>query len=380
MWNFVSMRKLSTRHLSTLATSVDHITIGKRYGVEHWLYPAYQAICEREEPLSDGEGELLGLKDMLRISRAGQALWFTPLRECETKRGGLLDAIFGARVLDVYNAPSEPTSPEHDVNHRTIQTASTPPQWSDDLQSRSPLMPMAILKHISDNQDSAVQVCEPLVNAPILDVVQQWLKSYLSILKDAESRSEQARERLEATRASLDTQRERVDGYGSPHKVRRYELTKAEADCNKASSALNQAHVSIIATIVPCFSPLQRSYPLPLAEWEQIITALSEIQAACDARQNLGSSALEAKSHARFRQSMSPYASSAIVGTGLARADGRASICTSARQRVLPDLACAPRRPAACLLSRSRSSIHPRSGFRKRRSRPHPPSLSSLVA
>jgi molecular chaperone GrpE (heat shock protein) len=94
-WNFPSMRSLAVRQLLSLTTPVDRVVLGRKYDVEHWLRPAYQAICEREEWLSEQEGERLGLRDVLKIGRARQLLRAPAVLREEEERRSLLDGVFG---------------------------------------------------------------------------------------------------------------------------------------------------------------------------------------------------------------------------------------------------------------------------------------------
>jgi hypothetical protein len=66
------MRSLAIDRLSTLTSPVDRVVLARTYGVDHWLLPAYQDICVREEWLSDEEGYRLGIDDVLKIGRARQ--------------------------------------------------------------------------------------------------------------------------------------------------------------------------------------------------------------------------------------------------------------------------------------------------------------------
>jgi hypothetical protein len=67
-FGFDSIRRLAIRNLFPLASPVDKIVFGHRYGISEWLLDAYVAVCTRLESITDEEGEALGIKDVVRIS------------------------------------------------------------------------------------------------------------------------------------------------------------------------------------------------------------------------------------------------------------------------------------------------------------------------
>jgi hypothetical protein len=89
------MRSLAVRQLSSLTTPVDRVVLGRKYKIGPWLRPAYQAICEREEWLSEQEGERLGLRDVLKIGHARQLLRAPAVLREEEERRALLGGVFG---------------------------------------------------------------------------------------------------------------------------------------------------------------------------------------------------------------------------------------------------------------------------------------------
>ena len=74
MWGFQSIRTLAIEHLSMIAGPVDKIVLGHAFDVSRWLPEAYLAICDRTEPLTIDEGERLGVKDVVRINAAREAM------------------------------------------------------------------------------------------------------------------------------------------------------------------------------------------------------------------------------------------------------------------------------------------------------------------
>jgi hypothetical protein len=49
---------------------VEKIILARRYGILHWLAPAYEALCQRTEPLDVMEAEKLGARTTALVARA----------------------------------------------------------------------------------------------------------------------------------------------------------------------------------------------------------------------------------------------------------------------------------------------------------------------
>jgi hypothetical protein len=69
-WGFESVRSLALRELLALASPVDKIVLGRKYGLECWLNPAFVAVCARAEPLSVAEAKRMDNEDVARINLA----------------------------------------------------------------------------------------------------------------------------------------------------------------------------------------------------------------------------------------------------------------------------------------------------------------------
>jgi hypothetical protein len=67
-FEFASTRRLAVRNLFPLASPIDRIVFGRRYDILEWLLDAYVAVVVRPEPITEGEGEVLGLRDVVHIS------------------------------------------------------------------------------------------------------------------------------------------------------------------------------------------------------------------------------------------------------------------------------------------------------------------------
>jgi hypothetical protein len=65
---------MAVTKLASLAGPVDRVVLAHAYDVGQWLPLAYQALCEREECLSDEDGLKLGIHDVLKIARLRVAM------------------------------------------------------------------------------------------------------------------------------------------------------------------------------------------------------------------------------------------------------------------------------------------------------------------
>ncbi|KZT08722.1 uncharacterized protein LAESUDRAFT_757437 [Laetiporus sulphureus 93-53] len=73
-WEFVVLRDLAIARLSQLASPVERILLARSYDVSQWIAPAYFELCKRDEPLTLGEGERLGMKDVILLSEIRQSI------------------------------------------------------------------------------------------------------------------------------------------------------------------------------------------------------------------------------------------------------------------------------------------------------------------
>lgn len=72
-WGFESIKQLAITNLSATLPGIERIALGRRYGIDHWLCAAYQAVCTREDPPSVKECSTLEVEDIMRISAIRQA-------------------------------------------------------------------------------------------------------------------------------------------------------------------------------------------------------------------------------------------------------------------------------------------------------------------
>ncbi|KZP33808.1 hypothetical protein FIBSPDRAFT_667194, partial [Athelia psychrophila] len=71
-WGFGSIRTLSIKHLAPIATDIDKIVLGRKYGIDQWLHEAFIAVCMREQSLTKEEGRKIKVDDIIEISAIRQ--------------------------------------------------------------------------------------------------------------------------------------------------------------------------------------------------------------------------------------------------------------------------------------------------------------------
>ncbi|KAF8643553.1 hypothetical protein AX16_008941 [Volvariella volvacea WC 439] len=125
--SFQSVRSLSISTLSIVATPIDKIILGRRYGITHWLDDAYCALCTRRTPLTREEGRRLGLDDVVSIMEARQILlWERPTLRIEEQRE-VVNKIIGLGSKPALTTP--PRTPSVSTDRDSIESRSqSPPQ------------------------------------------------------------------------------------------------------------------------------------------------------------------------------------------------------------------------------------------------------------
>jgi hypothetical protein len=109
--------------------------------VHDWLEPAYWAVCEREEWLSDADGHSLGIDDVLKIARARQALRAAvpkPARD-ESNAALVRQMFFGVGVATTNELPSIPLLSSRDE-------ADVPAPMPGSVESHMVAMPNSLLQ------------------------------------------------------------------------------------------------------------------------------------------------------------------------------------------------------------------------------------------
>jgi hypothetical protein len=88
---------------------IDKIVLSHDCGIEEWLVPCYEALCQRPEGLDDEEGAKIGMKTTNRIWRAREALRSPP----EAIRSTREEAVCGDHTGSVWKIR---TFDEHTVS------------------------------------------------------------------------------------------------------------------------------------------------------------------------------------------------------------------------------------------------------------------------
>ncbi|KDQ56431.1 hypothetical protein JAAARDRAFT_100772, partial [Jaapia argillacea MUCL 33604] len=57
----------SIEQLSEVASPVDKVVLGRQYAVTQWLVPAFTDLAKRDTPLNLGEGQRLGMEDVILL-------------------------------------------------------------------------------------------------------------------------------------------------------------------------------------------------------------------------------------------------------------------------------------------------------------------------
>jgi hypothetical protein len=255
-WRFASMHALAVQRLSALTTPVDRVVLGKRYGAGHWLKPAYQAICEREEWLSESEGERLGLQDVLKIGHARQLVRGPGvLKQPAEERSALLDSMFEAPCtelpagqslaplveISVPAPPETPVSPQmgsvldqEGTADAAVASLDTGPAKTDDRNTRRKLGPFY---------------------APITSALQSKLRTVLTRVDDCERPFSDARDHVAAQEQVLKDAQQSHDPNDWFAKMMLGEantdLAAAREQLHIVEEDLKQAHISVLRLLIP---------------------------------------------------------------------------------------------------------------------------------
>jgi hypothetical protein len=65
-WGFTSIRDMAIRCLKP-PTAHQRLVLGRKYGIDQWVLPALQELCERPEPPTRDEARLMSLEDVILV-------------------------------------------------------------------------------------------------------------------------------------------------------------------------------------------------------------------------------------------------------------------------------------------------------------------------
>jgi len=74
-WEFQSLQKRAISELDSIATPIEKVVLGREYDIPELRLPAYIDLCKSLVPLTEDDGERLGLQDVIKIYRVRQELW-----------------------------------------------------------------------------------------------------------------------------------------------------------------------------------------------------------------------------------------------------------------------------------------------------------------
>ena len=66
-FQFESIKNLAITHLSTIASPIDKIVLGRKHTIVGWLGDSFKSVCERKEPLEMLEMKRLDEEDLLKM-------------------------------------------------------------------------------------------------------------------------------------------------------------------------------------------------------------------------------------------------------------------------------------------------------------------------
>lgn len=96
-----SIRELEA--IQSLVDPVERIVLAVRYNIPQWLSAAYQELCQRQDSLSEGEGERLGLSTAIKLDESARdtALWVRYAQPTfRFQDGSSSTSVLHVRVLD----------------------------------------------------------------------------------------------------------------------------------------------------------------------------------------------------------------------------------------------------------------------------------------
>jgi hypothetical protein len=106
-WGFESIRSLALRELLPLASPVDKIVLGRKYGFDGWLTPAFVAVCARAEPLSLAEADKMSNADVTRIFQARERARLSSAAVDSATAQEAIACIFGSGQQPIAAADSD---------------------------------------------------------------------------------------------------------------------------------------------------------------------------------------------------------------------------------------------------------------------------------
>ena len=117
------IRARSIRELEAIQVQVDpieRIVLAVRHNIPQWLSVAYQELCQRQDSLSEEEGEKLGLSTVIKLMRA---------REILLSGSDMRDPRFISRMS---RTPGMSSTSAYLARMQLLETGPVRPGWSAD--------------------------------------------------------------------------------------------------------------------------------------------------------------------------------------------------------------------------------------------------------
>lgn len=120
-WEFQSLQKRAISEVDNIATPIEKVTLGRDYDIPELRLPAYVDLCKSIVPLTEEDGELLGLRDVIKIYRVRQELWGQDINTISSE-----DILAKVRINFLPLCPSPP-APARSDSSPPVRLPSPPP-------------------------------------------------------------------------------------------------------------------------------------------------------------------------------------------------------------------------------------------------------------
>jgi hypothetical protein len=133
-WGFESIQSLALKELLPLASPVDKIVLGRKYGFDDWLIPAFVAVCARAEPLSLAEAKRMDGEDVARIYQAREKVRGSSIAIATEVAEAAVGCIFGNYKAATGFTPADMNTPACDTSS-TAKVVNLRPESSNAVKT-----------------------------------------------------------------------------------------------------------------------------------------------------------------------------------------------------------------------------------------------------
>jgi hypothetical protein len=120
-WGFTSIRDMAIRCLKP-PKAHQRLILGRKHGIDQWILPALQELCERPEPPTPDEARLMGLEDVILVGSVREKVRTHALT---ANSAGIMDRIKAWGSVEPGEWPVRVPAPVFAVPHPV-------PPWSPD--------------------------------------------------------------------------------------------------------------------------------------------------------------------------------------------------------------------------------------------------------